>query len=92
MIRHGTLSPSATDMGLQLRVFTNGTLHRRVVLPTNCWRWAILSAISVEGYEKETDFRRGQGTFQRMMKAMEIISAESSFSGSAAIPARTWSS
>ena len=30
-------------------------------------------AISVEGYEAETDMRRGKGTFQAVMKAMEIL-------------------
>ncbi|MGI5888859.1 MAG: radical SAM protein, partial [Oscillospiraceae bacterium] len=30
-------------------------------------------AISVEGFEKDTDFRRGEGTFKAVMKAMEIL-------------------
>lgn len=30
-------------------------------------------AISVEGYEEETDMRRGKGTFKAVMKAMEIL-------------------
>ena len=33
----------------------------------------LIPAISVEGYEEDTDFRRGQGTYQRVMKAMEIL-------------------
>ncbi|NJP41153.1 radical SAM protein [Oscillospiraceae bacterium HV4-5-C5C] len=32
-----------------------------------------LPAISVEGFEEETDFRRGKGTFKAVMKAMEIL-------------------
>lgn len=30
-------------------------------------------AISVEGFEEETDMRRGQGTFQKVMQAMDIL-------------------
>lgn len=30
-------------------------------------------AISVEGYEEETDMRRGKGTYQKVMQAMNIL-------------------
>lgn len=30
-------------------------------------------AISVEGFEEETDMRRGQGTYRKVMEAMEIL-------------------
>lgn len=30
-------------------------------------------AISVEGYEEETDMRRGKGTYQAVMRAMKIL-------------------
>ncbi len=30
-------------------------------------------AISVEGFEKETDLRRGKGTYQKVIKAMDIL-------------------
>lgn len=33
----------------------------------------ITFAISVEGFEKETDFRRGEGTFQKVMQAMDNL-------------------
>jgi MoaA/NifB/PqqE/SkfB family radical SAM enzyme len=33
----------------------------------------LMFAISVEGFEKETDFRRGNGTFQGVMKAMDYL-------------------
>jgi len=32
-----------------------------------------IPAISVEGFEKDTDFRRGEGTFRAVMRAMEIL-------------------
>ena len=33
-------------------------------------------AISVEGFEKETDMRRGNGTFQKVMHAMDLLKKE----------------
>ncbi len=35
-----------------------------------------LLAISVEGFEAETDMRRGKGTYQKVMKAMDILKKE----------------
>lgn len=32
-----------------------------------------LPAISVEGFEKETDFRRGKGTYQKVISAMKLL-------------------
>jgi len=54
-------------------VFTNGTLInketcRRLVDVGN-----IIPAISIEGYEEETDLRRGRGHFGKIMKAMELL-------------------
>src|SRR5690606_4559419 len=33
----------------------------------------LLLAISVEGFEKENDMRRGEGTYQQVMEAMDIL-------------------
>ena len=30
-------------------------------------------AISIEGYEEQTDFRRGKGTYQNVLKAMKLL-------------------
>ena len=35
-----------------------------------------IPAISVEGFEEATDFRRGEGTFKAVMKAMQILKAK----------------
>ena len=47
--------------------FARGYAARRA---TSC------PAISVEGFEEATDFRRGDGTFKAVMKAMEILKAQ----------------
>lgn len=53
--------------------FTNATLvdheiARQMVKAAN-----FALAISVEGFEEETDMRRGNGTFKQVMKAMDIL-------------------
>jgi len=54
-------------------VYTNGTLLKEEV----CRRLADISnatpAISVEGFEKETDQRRGAGTFEKILAAFENL-------------------
>ena len=36
----------------------------------------LIPAISIEGYEEDTDFRRGKGTYERVIKAMAILKAK----------------
>jgi MoaA/NifB/PqqE/SkfB family radical SAM enzyme len=55
------------------QVYTNGTLLddetcARIVELGNIW-----PCISVEGFEKETDERRGKGTFRKITRAMESL-------------------
>jgi len=55
------------------QVYTNGTLLddetcARIVDLGNIW-----PCISVEGFEKETDERRGKGTFKKITQAMESL-------------------
>jgi MoaA/NifB/PqqE/SkfB family radical SAM enzyme len=53
--------------------FTNGTLvdqdfARKMLKVSN-----FILAISIEGYKKETDMRRGEGTYDKAIKAMDIL-------------------
>ncbi len=54
-------------------IFTNGTLIDEAFADRMLELGNLVPAISVEGYEQDTDFRRGQGTYQRVMKAMELL-------------------
>ena len=38
-----------------------------------CEKIADITAISIEGFEEATDFRRGEGTYQATMRAMKIL-------------------
>lgn len=54
-------------------VYTNGTLINEEVSGRLAQLGNVTPAISVEGYEKETDERRGSGTWNRVLKAMENL-------------------
>lgn len=51
-------------------VYTNGTLFTERVAERLAEAGNVVPAISVEGFEKLTDDRRGKGTFQRILKGM----------------------
>lgn len=53
--------------------FTNGTLIDDEFADEMLRVKNFVPAISVEGFEEETDFRRGQGTYQAVVNAMEIL-------------------
>ena len=59
----------------QFTAFTNGTLIDEAFADELLRVKNFLPAISVEGFENETDFRRGGGTFKKVEKAMAILKA-----------------
>ena len=57
----------------QFTAFTNGTLIDEAFAGEMLRVKNFIPAISVEGFEADTDFRRGQGTFARVERAMSIL-------------------
>jgi MoaA/NifB/PqqE/SkfB family radical SAM enzyme len=55
------------------QVFTNGTLINNSVAEKLAELGNVLVEISIEGFEKNTDARRGKGTFKKVMKAMDVL-------------------
>ena len=53
--------------------FTNATLIDEAFADEMLRVKNFVPAISVEGFEEDTDFRRGEGTFGKVMRAMEIL-------------------
>lgn len=53
--------------------FTNGTLIDEAFADEMLRVKNFVPAISIEGFEEATDFRRGKGTYQAVMRAMEIL-------------------
>jgi MoaA/NifB/PqqE/SkfB family radical SAM enzyme len=54
-------------------VYTNGTLINEDTARKLAEAGNVTPAISVEGWEKETDERRGKGIFKQVLKAMENL-------------------
>lgn len=53
--------------------FTNGTLIDEAFAKEMLRIRNFIPAISLEGFEEATDSRRGKGTYQKVMRAMEIL-------------------
>ncbi len=56
--------------------YTNGTLITKEVAKRMAELGNVTPAISVEGFEKETDIRRGKGTFKKILQAFENLRNE----------------
>ncbi|WP_273319404.1 radical SAM protein [Vallitalea guaymasensis] len=53
--------------------FTNGTLFDEDYAKKLQEVGNVTFAISIEGYEEQTDMRRGKGTYQKVIKGMDIL-------------------
>lgn len=60
----------------QFAAFTNGTLIDEAFADEMLRVKNFIPAISVEGFESDTDFRRGAGTFRKVERAMAILKAK----------------
>jgi MoaA/NifB/PqqE/SkfB family radical SAM enzyme len=58
---------------VQFAAFTNGTLIDEAFSDEMLRVKNFIPAISVEGFEEETDFRRGSGTFKKVERTMAIL-------------------
>lgn len=67
-------------------MYTNGTLINEEVAERIAKAGNIFPAISVEGFEKETDERRGKGVFKKVIRAMELLRNNGVFFGFSATP------
>ena len=56
--------------------FTNGTLIDEAFADEILRVKNFIPAISVEGFEKETDMRRGEGTYQAVIRAMDLLKSK----------------
>jgi len=53
--------------------FTNGTLINREIAERMAKLGNITPAISIEGYQRETDERRGKGVHEKILRAMALL-------------------
>jgi len=60
-----------SDVGFQ--IYTNGSLLNEETVQRLAELGNVMPCISIEGYEKETDGRRGKGHFNKIMDAMDRL-------------------
>lgn len=58
---------------VMFQVFTNGTLIDREAAERLGKLGNVVPILSIEGFEEETDARRGKGTFQKVMQGMDNL-------------------
>ncbi|MCL6106745.1 MAG: radical SAM protein [Actinobacteria bacterium] len=58
---------------VSFQVYTNGTLIDEALADRIVELGNVAPAISIEGFQKETDERRGPGTFDKVMRAMDNL-------------------
>lgn len=58
---------------MYFQVYTNGTMINEKVADRLVELGNVVPMISLEGFEKETDERRGKGTFEKVMKTMDML-------------------
>lgn len=87
-IRPDLLDLFAAHDDQYFQVYTNGSLLDRKLAKALSRMGNVLPAISVEGWEKETDARRGAGAFRRVLEAMENLRAEGVLFGFSATATR----
>jgi len=55
------------------QVYTNGTLITDEIAEKLVKMGNVMPMVSIEGFEKETDQRRGKGVYKKIVKAMEML-------------------
>lgn len=62
-------------------VYTNGTLIDEELAKKLGKLGNVAPAISIEGYQEETDYRRGKGIYEKVLRAMDNLKKEGVFFG-----------
>ncbi|MBP8959434.1 MAG: radical SAM protein [Bacteroidales bacterium] len=73
---------------MYFQTYTNGTLLNKEMVKKIAKLGNVAPAISIEGLEKETDERRGKGTFNKVMQAMDNLKNAGVLFGFSATPTK----
>jgi len=80
-VREDMLDFYARHNDVSFQVYTNGTLIDKKMAKRLAKLGNVAPVISVEGFEKETDERRGRGIWQKLIQAMDNLKEEGVFFG-----------
>jgi MoaA/NifB/PqqE/SkfB family radical SAM enzyme len=81
LVRQEILDIASEFRDMIFLIFTNGLLINEQVLATLKRQKNIVPIVSLEGYEADTDERRGKGVYERLQRVMERLSSKSIFFG-----------
>jgi MoaA/NifB/PqqE/SkfB family radical SAM enzyme len=87
-LRRDLLDIFAAHPDMYFQVYTNGTLIDGSMAKSLAQLGNVLPAISVEGWEEETNARRGPGVFQKILAAMSHLREEGVLFGFSATATR----
>ncbi len=73
MLRRDVMDAASVHNDILFPVFTNGTLFREDYLKLFDRKRNLLPILSLEGDEKYTDIRRGEGIYRKLTEAMESM-------------------
>jgi len=73
LMYEGLLDTFGRQSDVLFHMYTNGTLIDEEMAKRFAEVGNVLPLISVEGFEEETDARRGKGTFAKIMRAMDAL-------------------
>lgn len=88
-IRKDLLKIFAKHNDVMFQIYTNGTLIDKKLAKKLANLGNAVPAISVEGFKKETDKRRGKGVFDKVMLAMDNLRKEKVYFGFSATSTRS---
>ncbi len=90
-IRQDLLELFKKHNNIYFQVFTNGTLIDRKLAEQLARLGNVAPVIAIDGNKEETDERRGKGTFDRIVKAMDILQTAGVIFGFSTMPtSRNW--
>jgi len=85
--REDILDLFASHNDIYFQVFTNSTLIDSTLARKISQLSNIVPVISCEGFEEETNYRRGKGTYQRICQAMDNLKEAGVIFGFSTVPA-----
>lgn len=82
MIRRDVIEKAGNRQNILFPIFTNGTLMDDTYIRILKKSRNLLPIFSIEGKEKQTDARRGEGVYEKVLSAMEEMQKEKLLFGS----------
>jgi MoaA/NifB/PqqE/SkfB family radical SAM enzyme len=79
LVRHEILDITRKFPEMLFLIFTNGMLIDEEIVKTLKRQKNVVPVISLEGYEEETDDRRGKGVYKHLKKTVEKIKSKGIF-------------